>query len=150
MDSSFSGRLIKIFNYTKKLQYISWTYNFGNKCYYHIKKYTVMPDGKIFFSYYNKNGTSPCHKKIFYTNPLNAKLLYFKIRFLIRHANCNFTVHNDSGSRIKLFYRLRNQETAHHGLSFGILGNKTPVSKIITTDAIMKNFIRKHCYKTFE
>lgn len=138
-----------IFNCTEKLEYIHWTYNFGDNCYCHIKKYTVMPDGKIFFSYYIQNDKPPCCKKIFHVSPASIKLLYFKVIFLIRRANCQLFVHNDSGSRIKISYRLKNHETAYYGLAFGILGSKTPVSMIITADTIMKKFIRKHCKQSF-
>lgn len=138
-----------IFNYTEKLEYIYHTYNFGKNCYYCRKKYTIMPDGKIFFSYYRQNINIPCCRKTFHASPADVKLLYLKVRFLIRCANCKFYVHNDCGSRIKISYRLKNHETAYHWLAFGIFGSKTPVSKIITADTIMKNFISRHCYETF-
>lgn len=112
------------------------------------RKYTIMADGKIFFSYYKQNSHTPYYKENFSARPSDVKSLYSKIRFLFRHANTDISLHNSSGSRIKLFYHLKNHESAYHGLAFGILGSKTPVSKIITTDLVMLKFIRKHCNET--
>lgn len=138
------------FNYPEKLEYTYYLYDFKNNCYHFRNKYVFMPDGKIFFSYYKKNRITPDHTDTFSVRPSEIIFLYFRINFLLRHANTNISLHNSSGSRIKLSYRLKNHEFAYHGLAFGIFGNKTPVSKIITTDLVMLKFIRKHCKKSLE
>lgn len=137
-----------IFNYPEKLEYLYHLYDFENNCYHFRRKYTIMPNGKIFFSYYRQDSNAPYYKETFSARPSDIKLLYSTIRFLFRHANTNISLHNSSGSQIKLFYHLKNHEFAYHGLAFGIFGSKTPVSKIITTDLVMQKFIRKHCYET--
>ena len=137
-----------IFNYPEKLEYIYQLYDFVNNCYIYRKKYTVMPDGKIFFSYYKANKKISHHT--FFAKPSDVKFLYFKIRFLLRHANTYLFPHNNCSSRIKLSYHLKNYEFAYQGLAFRIFGSKTPFSKMLINDIVMHKFIKKYCNKTLK
>ena len=105
----------------EKIEYFSVTLSLEN---HYQKKYIIKSNGKIIIFYYIENLKTPDYVAVFHTSPYNVKKLFFKIAFVLKHANLFLPYFDSHFGIIKIHFNSVHHKTFCRGFAIGIYSEK--------------------------
>ena len=107
------------------------------------KKIIIYRNGRCIVRYYRPDEIKPCRKKEYKPNRVAVRILFRKLQFLSRHANVNLRIHDTTGSKLKICYKLGNSESSGR-LACGLFILNAKIMKVITAETLINSFLKKY------